>query len=539
MGGGSKKKRESSERFVEQCEALQGVWVESAKRYKQWVISGANAFRVTEVGVGKDSYALCEGEGGGLVWGTKGSYTLDSAFKWGMSSVTWLQAGWRNRAAFTWEYVGPASERVKENADALGGIKGKAQRQTKGWGKGEDYRWATGGAKGWVKNEANDWDMGDARSWSKVMTQETSDDCWWLGGRARWKEWRAGKVLQKRIDPSDGNAYAWEEFQAHYLARGLTARGLKEWWANMALAPNKAVAQEGADDCWWFGGRARWREWRAGKVLQKRIDPSDGNAYAWEEFQAHYLARGLTARGLKEWWANMALAPNKAVAQEGADDCWWPGERARWKEWRARKMLQKRIDPSDKNAYSWEEFQLHYLAQGQTMQCLKEWWANMALAPNKAVAQEGADDCWWLNENARRKERRAHKMLQKRIDPSDQNTYTWEEFRVHYQTQGLTMRCLKEWWANMALTPNEAEADELRRDQGGALSKPERRVDTDGKAYTWRELRACLSPEFTKKATEHYWGTLAPAPFNGKRKTMAMPRSQKARKVATAGGARK
>lgn len=44
----------------------------------------------------------------------------------------------------------------------------------------------------------------------------------------------------------------------------------------------------------------------------------------------------------------------------------------------------------------------------------------------------------------------------------------------------------------------------------------ERRVDHDGKAYTWDELRSFYSAEYTKKDMEAYWAELRPGAGRGK-----------------------
>jgi len=167
-------------------------------------------------------------------------------------------------------------------------------------------------------------------------------------------------------------------------------------------------------------------------------------------------------------------------------------------------------------AKGWAKGEAKGWAKGEA----KGWAKGEAKGWGKAKAQAQAYDSWWQGGKAGKGQWSAGKVQEKRIDPGDKNAYTWEEFKAHYLAHGQSVTSFKAWWANMAVAPDQAAPGWPNLGRGAAAeAEPERRVDADGKAYTWEELRSYYASEFTKKASEHYWEALAPAPATGKGKT--------------------
>lgn len=263
-GGGG-----GSGNFERQCEGLQGVWAESDRRQKRWVVTGAKATRQTKVT--PRSYTLTEGESGELIWGINGQYVLDPAFKPGMSLAHWRKGTAQGEVAFSWDYVGPVPEDERDEwaetwmpkTAAKPKAKAKAKTNSSNWGSGN---WGSGhwGSGNW--DDAN-WDDG-----FKAQSQE------------------------KRTDSQDGVAYTWEELKAFYAGpQGVyTLNATKDYWDTLAPAtPAKLQPPE------------------------KRTDFSDGKAYTWEELRAFYSSK-YTKKEMETYWANLPTAKQTAGGEPKA-----------------------------------------------------------------------------------------------------------------------------------------------------------------------------------------------------------------------------
>lgn len=273
MGGGSNGKGgEGGARFALQCEGLQGLWAETDKKTKRWIVDGAKAHRQIRTGTSPSSYTLCEGDDGGLVWGIKGQYVLDSHFKPGSSLALWLRPGTGGEVAFSWEYQGPVPEDFHETR-AKGRGKGKDNGDDKGKGGGKG-----GKSKGKSYGKAS---PADHWSWHE----------WWDSG-APW--YYDHQEEEKRIDPEDGEAYTWEELKAFYSGKcGYSPAATKAYWSWLALATPYQVEPE------------------------RRIDIADGKAYSWEELRAFYSAE-FTTRAMQAYWAELSPADAKVHGKAAA-----------------------------------------------------------------------------------------------------------------------------------------------------------------------------------------------------------------------------
>mmetsp|Transcript_137428 Transcript_137428/g.238916 ORF Transcript_137428/g.238916 Transcript_137428/m.238916 type:complete len:877 (+) Transcript_137428:113-2743(+) len=176
----------------------------------------------------------------------------------------------------------------------------------------------------------------------------------------------------------------------------------------------------------------------ASPAEERRIDPSNGQAYTWSEFRMHYSSI-YTKRQAEEYWQGCKV--KGAKASPSGDE--------------------KRIDPSDKKAYTKEEMRYYY-SQVYTKKGFEDHWATC-----KVVATE------------------------KRIDPADNAAYTKEEMASFYHDV-FTKQGLDDHWA--ACKPISSAKVE------------ERRIDpADGKAYTWQEMKLYYGEIYTTKYMEQFW----------------------------------
>jgi len=93
---------------------------------------------------------------------------------------------------------------------------------------------------------------------------------------------------EKRVDPHDGIAYTWQEFEHYYRLQNNKAWVIKAHWEKMKMA--------------------------ASVTRKKRIDPFDGKAYSWDEFFAYYV-EDFKQHELEAMWAKMK--PGQAGMAKG------------------------------------------------------------------------------------------------------------------------------------------------------------------------------------------------------------------------------
>lgn len=169
--------------FEQQCEGLQGLWAESDRRQKKWLVVANKATRHTKAN--PRSYTLTKGDAGELVWGLGGQYVLDPAFRPGTALAQWRKGSASGEVVFSWDYLGAAPEDDGESPKPKAKAEGKAK--------------------------VNDWSY--------------------------WDNWQDTEQ-EKRIDPQDGLAYTWEDIKAFYAGRGgvYTLNATKAYWATLALA---------------------------------------------------------------------------------------------------------------------------------------------------------------------------------------------------------------------------------------------------------------------------------------------------------------
>jgi len=127
---------------------------------------------------------------------------------------------------------------------------------------------------------------------------------------------------------------------------------------------------------------------------------------------------------------------------------------------------ERRIDPGDGGAYTWQELRARYAGEYTKRESEAYWEACKVVKPPSEV------------------------QVERRIDPDDGNIYSWEEIASHYGSE-FSQQEIRDYWDHCKVV---------------SWTMPERRIDpADGIPYSWREMKAFYTNEYTLSATVSYW----------------------------------
>eukprot|EP00746_Dinoflagellata_sp_MGD_P024736 gnl/MRDRNA2_/MRDRNA2_15807_c0_seq1.p1 gnl/MRDRNA2_/MRDRNA2_15807_c0~~gnl/MRDRNA2_/MRDRNA2_15807_c0_seq1.p1 ORF type:complete len:228 (+),score=50.64 gnl/MRDRNA2_/MRDRNA2_15807_c0_seq1:125-808(+) len=154
-------------------------------------------------------------------------------------------------------------------------------------------------------------------------------------------------------------------------------------------------------------------------------------------------------------------------------------------------MMEKRIDPEDGYAYTFDELAQFYKGKYKKQHVLKYW-------DNDCTPLRGKKG----KAKAKAEEAPAPAAEEKRIDPAYGEAYTLNEILAFYKGKFNKKACIAYW---------EDECKPVKRNKGAANAKvasanaealqEEKRIDPRiGEAYTFKELLP-----FYKKACKEYW----------------------------------
>lgn len=102
----------------------------------------------------------------------------------------------------------------------------------------------------------------------------------------------------------------------------------------------------------------------------------------------------------------------------------------------------------------------------------------------------------------------------KRVDPEDSRSWAWDGFLVHYQEQ-FSLDELKKFWDAMLPAPDDNEATsapEVKSAPEAEATTVEKRVDPeDGQSWTWDAFQIHYQKEYGLNDLNKYWQTMSPA----------------------------
>lgn len=182
---------------------------------------------------------------------------------------------------------------------------------------------------------------------------------------------------EKRVDPTDGKAYTLKELQNYYSTMFGTAKieATSYWLTCKATGKAEPKAKSKA--------KAKAKSKAASEAgTEQRIDPTDGQAYTFADMKSFY-SETWTKKAMDEYFSDCkvqvepkakakAKAKSKAAA-EVADS----GE-------------EKRKDPTDGKAYTWEELRQHYSAT-YTKKGFAEFWEGCKPSGKQTAGRQAAE----------------------------------------------------------------------------------------------------------------------------------------------------
>lgn len=176
---------------------------------------------------------------------------------------------------------------------------------------------------------------------------------------------------EKRIDPSDGKAYSLDEMMTFYA----------ETYGTPKIETHS----------YWLECKAKGSGKGAGEAKpqpdapEKRIDPADGKAYSREELGVFY-AQEYSKKALNAYWDQCEVkAPKKATPK--ADKGGKSSGKGKTSAGEGSEP-EKRVDPVDGKAYTWEELRAHYSAT-YTKKVTEKYWEDCMEVPKAKAKDKG------------------------------------------------------------------------------------------------------------------------------------------------------
>jgi hypothetical protein len=154
------------------------------------------------------------------------------------------------------------------------------------------------------------------------------------------------KAGEKRIDPADGKSYTKDQMMKFYSdTYGTPKIETLSYWLKCGTASGASKA------------KAKAKAGTSTTDAEQRVDPSDGKVYTLSEMRAFYTGT-YSKKDIAAFWEECKVKPQgkakaKAAVKPDANE--------------------KRIDPADGKAYTWEELRSFYSAT-YTKKAMESFW---------------------------------------------------------------------------------------------------------------------------------------------------------------------